>query len=341
MKLSAFGMLILLVSSCGFAAAWAADAACAISGRVLDGGKPVPGAQVVLYEYLLDRLCVGPLKTVTTSATGTYRFDGLKSTGYLLKALAPNSTPAFAPGLRLQNLESGKTATLDIALRKAARLTLRVCGRDGKPIAGATLREITMEGPNGRVWLHENVFKMIELEPARSDKAGLLRLPPLPAGDVAALSVDHADFAPIELKDVRIHDATVDASMPPCVKLAFHIHPPGAISKVYVDLRHEPFRHPSTTFKWIPVRPDGIATLAVEPGGYQSLFLKHPNYLISPMLDMDYPNSKDFIEFSGPRRVPTASRGGEIPHHAAPLEFVCAESPMSHFWRTLLWRSAE
>jgi thiol-disulfide isomerase/thioredoxin len=308
MKLFPHGVVILVcAASSAFAAAPAADTSSAISGRVLDGGKAVAGAKVVLYEYLQDRLCVGPLKSVTTSADGTYRFDRLKGTGYLVKATVsnsvPNSMPGFAPGLRLQNLDDGQQATLNIRLHKAARLTVRVRSRDGKPLAGATLREITMEGPNGRVWLHENVLKMIDLAPAPSDKAGLLRLPPLPAGDVAVLSVDHPDFAPIELKDVRIEDATVDASMPACVKLAFHIHPPGVISKVYVDLRHEPFNHPSTTFRWIPVRPDGIATLTVEPGSYESLFLKHPDYLISPMLDMDYPNWKSFIEFSGPRQT--------------------------------------
>jgi thiol-disulfide isomerase/thioredoxin len=204
--------------------------------------------------------------------------------------------------------------TLDINLQKAARLALRVHRRDGKPLAGATVREITMQGPNGRVWLHENVFKMIDLEPtpsdkagsdkAPSDKAGLLRLPPLPAGDLATMIlIDHPDFAPIELKGVRIEDITVDASMAPGVKLAFHFHPARSISKVYLDLRHEPFDHPSTIFKWFPVPSDGIVTLTVAPGHYQSLVLTHADYLISPKLDMDYSHWKDFVEFSGQQQT--------------------------------------
>ena len=206
MKLFPLGIiLIVCAGTCGFAAARAADSPCAIAGRVLDGTKPVAGAKVVLYEYLQDRLCVGPLKSVTTSSDGAYRFDGLHDSGYLVKATLPESVPNsvrdFAPGLRLQSVNFGQRATIDIALQKVARLTLRVHSRDGKPLAGATLREITMQGPNGRVWLHENVFKMIDLEPAPSDKAGLLRMPPLPAGDLATMIViDHPDFAPVELK---------------------------------------------------------------------------------------------------------------------------------------------
>lgn len=292
MKLSPLAVLILVcAASCGFGSAQAAEAPCAISGRVLDGTKPVAGAKVILYEYLQDRLCVGPLKSVTTFADGAYRFDSLHDSGYLVKAVVPG----FAAGLRLQNVESGQKATLDIALRKAARLTLRVRTRDGKPLAGATLREITMEGPNGRVWLHENVFKMIDLEPAASDQAGLLRLPPLPTGDVATIFVDHPDFAPIKLKDVRLADATLDASISPGVKLAFHLHPAEAISKVYLDLRRRPFDHPSTIFRWLPVPSDGIVTLTVDPGNYEWLWLKHADYLVTPTLEQ----RKNHIEFSG------------------------------------------
>ena len=104
MKLFPLGIiLIVCAGTCGFAAARAADSPCAIAGRVLDGTKPVAGAKVVLYEYLQDRLCVGPLKSVTTSSDGAYRFDGLHDSGYLVKATLPESVPNsvrdFAHGL--------------------------------------------------------------------------------------------------------------------------------------------------------------------------------------------------------------------------------------------------
>ena len=89
MKLFPLGIVLLVWAvNCGFAAAQAAESGNSISGRVLDGGTAVAGAKVVLYEYLQDRLCTGPLKSVTTAADGSYRFDGLKTTSYLLKATA-------------------------------------------------------------------------------------------------------------------------------------------------------------------------------------------------------------------------------------------------------------
>ena len=91
--------------------------------------------------------------------------------------------------------------------------------------------------------------------------------------------------------------------MSPGVKLAFHMHPAQSISKVKVDLCHEPFDHPSTIFKWFPVPSDGIVTLTVAPGHYQSLVLTHADYLISPKLDMDYSHWKDFVEFSGQQQT--------------------------------------
>jgi hypothetical protein len=153
MKLLPLGMMMVVCAgSCGFAAARAAETACAISGRVLDGTKAVAGAKVILYEYLQDRLCIGPLKTVTSSADGTYRFDGLHGSGYLVKATAPHfvpgAVPSFAPALRLQNLEAGQRATIDIGLQTVARLTLRLRSRDGKPLAGATLQECSLYSPD-------------------------------------------------------------------------------------------------------------------------------------------------------------------------------------------------
>ena len=142
MKLSPLVPILVCAGSYGFAAARAADTQCAISGRVLDGQKAVAGAKVVLFEYLQNKLCVGPLKSVTTSADGAYRFDGLHDSSYLVKAAtsdsASNSATGLAPGLRLQFVNSGQRLTLDIALQKAARLALRVHRRDGEPLAGAT-----------------------------------------------------------------------------------------------------------------------------------------------------------------------------------------------------------
>ena len=114
-----------------------------ISGRVIDGaGKPVSGADVTLYQYLQTRVCVGPVRSLKTSTTGAFRFDGLTKNTCLVKVVAPG----FAPGFRSQYLEEGQHATLDIRLAKPAQLTLRIHSQAGKALAGATVREITLRG---------------------------------------------------------------------------------------------------------------------------------------------------------------------------------------------------
>jgi thiol-disulfide isomerase/thioredoxin len=262
----------------------AAPKTVSIAGRVVDSaGKTIQGVDVTLYQYL-QRVCVGPLQSVKTSPTGTYGFAGLSSGGYLIKVVAPG----FAPGFRSQYVEEGQRPTLDIRLAKPARLTLSVHSQDGKALPEATLREITIQGPNGNVWLNQSAQKRLGWEPPASDSKGRLSLPPLATGDIATITVDQPDFAPIRLKDVRIEDRLVDAALSPGVKLTFRVEPPGLISTFSIRLDHEPFSHPSTVGNEISVRPDGTASFTVEPGQYSFLWLKHDDYLITPWLQMNY-----------------------------------------------------
>ncbi len=265
-----------------------------ISGRVIDGaGKPVSGADVTLYQYLQTRVCVGPVRSLKTSTTGAFRFDGLTKNTCLVKVVAPG----FAPGFRSQYLEVGQHATLDIRLAKPAQLTLRIHSQAGKALAGATVREITLGGPNGQVWLNQSAQKRLGWEPPASDAEGLLHLPSLSTGDVASVTVDQPDFAPVRLKDVRIQNGLIEAAMSPGVKLTFRVDPPGLISTFSIRLDHDPFSHPSTVINQIPVRPDGTTSFTVEPGRYSFLWLKHEDYLITPWLQMNYKKPLDSLQF--------------------------------------------
>jgi thiol-disulfide isomerase/thioredoxin len=270
----------------------APEKAVRISGRVLDAaGKAVPGADVALYRYLQTRVCAGPLKSLTTSPTGDYRFDGLDSASYLVKVVAPG----FAPGLRSQYVEAGQRPALDIRLAKPAQLTLRMHSQEGKALAGATVRDITVQGPNGHVWLNQSAQKRLGLEPRASDSAGRLQLPPLATGDVATITVDQPDFAPVRLKDVRIQDGVVEAAMSPGVKLTFRVDPPGLIANFSIRLDHEPFTHPSTVINQIPVSPQGTASFTVEAGQYSFLWLKHDDYLVTPQLQKNYKKPSEIL----------------------------------------------
>jgi Carboxypeptidase regulatory-like domain len=78
-----------------------------ISGHVVDGaGKPVAGADVTLYQFMPTRVCVGPLRSLTTSAAGEFTVNFAIASTYLVKVVSPG----FAPGLRSQYLEKGQRA---------------------------------------------------------------------------------------------------------------------------------------------------------------------------------------------------------------------------------------
>jgi hypothetical protein len=112
-----------------------------------------------------------------------------------------------------------------------------------------------------------------------------LQLPPLATGDIATITVDQPDFAPIRIKDVRLEDKSlVEVAMSPGVKLTFRVDPPGLLSSFDLDLNHEPFSHPSTVINQIPASPDGTTSLTVEPGQYSFLRLNHEDYFITPEL---------------------------------------------------------
>jgi len=98
-----------------------------LEGQVVDADDHgVGGATVVITS--------NPARTATTEADGSFAFDGLVARPYTLIARAAKGV-AGPITARLTE----KSEPVVLRLRPAARLTVVVVGRDGKPISGATV----------------------------------------------------------------------------------------------------------------------------------------------------------------------------------------------------------
>jgi iron complex outermembrane receptor protein len=87
----------------------AAAAGASLGGTVVDQqGRAVPGATITLYSL------TGTAGTTTSTATGTYRFEGLPDGNYLLRAEATGFAPYLAENIRLA---AGSAATRAITLQ--------------------------------------------------------------------------------------------------------------------------------------------------------------------------------------------------------------------------------
>jgi thiol-disulfide isomerase/thioredoxin len=261
-----------------------------ISGRVLDGhGKPVPGANVRLLRFQLPEREWQSSKAavVRTGPQGDYAFRQLRDGEFKVIAQADG----FAKAFRGMILDHGQPLTVDVGLRKAARVAVLIRDDSGKPIVGARVRHLWERGANGDNYLRAADQEMFGIEFRASDKNGRLELPLLPAGSKLAVTIDHDDFAPTRLGDAVIQPGeTYTAIMHRGVTLVFRFHPDDVakrIGDVELNLHHAPFRHPSTvTTTRIPVR-DGQARVTVEAGSYSVLWLKHDGYFITPIYDPD------------------------------------------------------
>lgn len=119
-------------------------AAAVVEGRVLAGGRPVPGAEVQIVQPDMGRgtrFFMMPM--ATTDGDGYYRLDGVAPGTRAVQVEHKSYTKA----VRELEVRSG-TNSLDVALEKGSEISGRVVGDDGRPVPSA--RVLLVEG--SRFW---------------------------------------------------------------------------------------------------------------------------------------------------------------------------------------------
>jgi hypothetical protein len=144
-----------------------------------------------------------------------------------------------------------------------------------------------------------------------SDEAGRLQLPPLAAGDMLDVTIEHSRLAPVRFRGLTVAAGVVaKATMQPGVTLTLRVptnSPSERIGSAVVDLRHEPSDHPSTTGHYeIDFDAHGSARLAVAPGDYSSLILRNDDLYLTPTYFSKIriePGRNDNLQFKVRRKV--------------------------------------
>ncbi|MDQ3331597.1 MAG: carboxypeptidase regulatory-like domain-containing protein, partial [Planctomycetota bacterium] len=264
-----------------------AVAAASLSGRVVDSeGKPVAGAAVELDldDVESKQRHYKTLNSLETDDSGAFVFPKLPEGWYLVIA----RKDGFAKTFRYFVLEAGASQSHDFVLRKPVSSSIIIRDEQNRPISGARLRTLSPRDETGEFWIRQrDEWETFGMSVPPSDETGHLRLPDLPEDAVVTTIVEHDDFAPIELKEIKVRPGVIsERVMHPGVAVTLSISPSYSgerASEVEIDLRHDPFHHPSTVI-WhqLPLDDRGVARLTVEPGRYTSLWLKHPDYFVSP-----------------------------------------------------------
>jgi len=286
--------LVVLVGACclGLAGLCIAEEARSsrLSGRVIDGNqRPIAGASVELFldDVEAERRHYELKQQVATDADGGFEFPHLAEGWYLIVA----KHDGFAQTFRYFVLEAGASQKHTFVVRKPITADIILRDEEGQPIEGARLRSLTPRDETGEFWIRRrDEWEQFGLAVPPSDAAGRLQLPPLPDDSTLNAIIEHDEFAPVAVKDLKVKSGkTGEATMKRGVALSLAISPSyegDRVSEVEIDLRHNPFDHPSTII-WheLPVNDRGQARLTVEPGRYNYLSLKHPQYVITPLYE--------------------------------------------------------
>ena len=171
------------------------DPATSLAGIVRDSdGRPVAGATVVASALSPRRN-----RQITISGQdGRYAFQGKEGAEKLVYVLAYKAGLAPASKLRPGFLEGTPAGEVELVLLRAEPFVGIVQGRDGRPIAGATVRVLYMRGRKEKNEYSTILRNVLEETPLASlvatvtDKQGGFRFPavPSPQGVVLDLSAE-------------------------------------------------------------------------------------------------------------------------------------------------------
>lgn len=171
-----------------------------LTGRVLDGdGQPIRGAEVTLVprELLGDQnLWVSISRyTKATDAEGRFAFENPVPVASVLAVVAPGYAPLFRYEQELAP-ERAVTELEELILAPEAFVRGRVVDGDGRPVAGAEVRDAVASTPS---FLRDLLFRHGEDEPAVTGPDGSFVLGKFAQGEPLRLVVVKIGFAPGEI----------------------------------------------------------------------------------------------------------------------------------------------
>ncbi|MEZ6054833.1 MAG: carboxypeptidase-like regulatory domain-containing protein, partial [Planctomycetaceae bacterium] len=252
-----------------------------ISGLITtEAGSAVPSARIQLWTFRDEPVRHWePIDSPQIDQEGAFQLVDLEVPVSLLFRA---ESEEFAPAWSTLHLSEGGATETKIVMCDPGRVTLSVRDESGEPIAGASVRWMKIEGPNGSVSLPSHTFRDLDMARPTSDEQGLLQIDDLPSSARLTVGLLHADHAPAELKAVAIVEegepSTVE--MKDGIPLKIRVLSDGLdepIEEVTIYLTHQPFDHPSSHFlEQIPLDRSGRARLMIEPGSYHMLRFTHP-----------------------------------------------------------------
>jgi protocatechuate 3,4-dioxygenase beta subunit/thiol-disulfide isomerase/thioredoxin len=289
----------------------------AISGKVVDSqGRPVGGARVGVYRFETVTGRRGRLisagEPVTTSATGAYAIENLAAGWYTISVEHKEKARVF----RLVSLEGEAAPNTDVILGRPISPVIRVTDPEGKPLAGARVREIKQSGANGYYYLSQVGLKSLGVANPASNDDGRLQLPPFAEGEVLKLILDHPNFAPTKIEGLKVAEgAATDASMQPGVALNLKLipaDPADRTTRAQIDLHHQNSNPSTIVCAEVEFVHQGSARLMVEPGECSCLWLQHEEFLITPFYEAltipRGPERRLDLTFDVRRKVPVRGR---------------------------------
>ena len=251
-----------------------------------DAGVPVAGARIELWRQAAKYRFIPDGSPVTSDAQGNFRINSLQDAHYRLAV----EKDGFARTFRGENVEDHQHIQTEVVMKRPAACGIELKDAAGQPIVGAQVREYRLRGSNGSPYFPGIWLETFGIKIAPSDAAGRLNLPPLPEGEIATFTIDHGQFAPIRVADVTIKAGVLaQATMHPGIKLSMHFSHETTgeqLSRIMINLSEETGKSPSARrLCTIPVDKNGIASVTIEPGAYETLHLEHDDYFITPRFE--------------------------------------------------------
>jgi thiol-disulfide isomerase/thioredoxin len=300
----------------------ASDEIGSIAGRITDAaGHALAGVRVTLYRLHQPASPrwgkwrpAGP--PLTTDQEGEYEFDSLSEGVYMPAASKDGFAPRYCPQRYVKN----EPLEMNVVLKPPADPIIHVTDEAGRPVAGARVRGYELSAPSGASHLSQLSLRSLGLKIAPSDDTGRLYLPPMPAGERLTVTIDHPQLAPVRLAELTVGSGVVgEAVMKRGVTLTLRAvadDPAHPIDSAVIDLRFDPFDHPSTIAPYeIDFDAGGMAQLTIQPGSYHFLLLQHADFFLTPVLPVGTQESfrieqgrNDDLRFDVRPKVPVHGR---------------------------------
>ena len=137
---------------------------------------------------------------------GKIKFTGVQPDGYSTVLV---KHPDFASTMQDFTITAGEERSTKCKMLPAVEGSIEIRSPDGKLVVGAeiTRLEISSPGADSKTFLDCDMFPMLTGKPKsdfRSDESGRLKLPPLPVGSSANITVVHPDWSSAETKEIEL-----------------------------------------------------------------------------------------------------------------------------------------